>query len=87
MYGSGAAIGTATIVALLRPIRKVGIVALAALTVEVVGTAMPSTVVALTATTASLTAASSTMGSACASPSDNSLSSLNKPKPAKPVKT
>ena len=87
MYGSGAAIGTATIAALLRPILKDLIVALTAFAVEVVGASMPVSVVALTAAAASLTTATATLGSACASLSDNSLSLLNKPKPAKPVET
>ena len=87
MYGSGAAIGTVTIAALHRLILMVLLVALAALSVGVVGSTLPGTVVALAATSAALAAATTTLGSACASPSDNSLSLLNKPKPAKPVET
>ena len=73
MYVSGAAIGAATIAVLHRSILKDLIVALTAYTVVVVGTAMPGTVVALAATTTALTTAAATLGSACASPSDNSL--------------
>ena len=87
MFMSGAAIGTAAIAALLRPIRKGLIVALTAFAVAVVGATMQGTVVALTTATATLASAATSLGSACASPSDNSLSSSNKPKPAKPVET
>ena len=87
MYRSGATTGMATIAALLRPIRKDLIVALSALTVAGVGGTMLGVVVALTAAAAALTPTATTLGSACASPSDNSLSLLNNPKPAKPVET
>lgn len=73
MYVSGAAIGMATIAALLRPILKDLLVALTALAVGVVGTSMPGSVVALSATTAALTPATAALGSAYVFRSDNSL--------------
>lgn len=73
MYGSGAVIGSATIAALHRTILKDLIVALTAFAVGVVGAALPGAVIALAAKSAALATAIASLGSACASPSDNSL--------------
>lgn len=66
-------IGSVTIAALHRTILKDLIVALTAFAVGVVGAALPGAVIALAAKSAALATAIASLGSACASPSDNSL--------------